>query len=386
MNNVLNFTKTALEALPIKESQYEVRDTKTPGLILRVNPGGVKTFMFFRRVDRMLKRVKIGRLGEITVEAARKGATNLNGQMISGLNISRNPQRQELTFQQLFDKYYIQYAMVHTKRPEDNKATLEFHLMPKIGPMKVSKVTREFLKEHHLAQGMSRGKQQANRILTIVSAVYNFGMREGLYNGSNPCLGIKRFKSRSRDRFLNGDELKLFFEALKHEEQIYQDFFMLCIFIGARKSTMLSMKYNQIDFELKRFRLSEEETKNGEVNVYVLSDAALEILQRRHVENQSQEHPSEFVFPGDSEDGHLKDPKRAFTRIKERMEVNDIWIHDLRRTLGSYMAINNTSLQIIGQALNHKSTVSTQIYARLSKEPILDAVNQAASKITSLLS
>ena len=59
------------------------------------------------------------------------------------------------------------------------------------------------------------------------------------------------------------------------------------------------------------------------------------------------------------------------------MGVDDIRIHDLRRTLASYMAINNTSLPIIGRALNHKSQVSTAIYARLSGDPVRDAMNSA---------
>ena len=61
------------------------------------------------------------------------------------------------------------------------------------------------------------------------------------------------------------------------------------------------------------------------------------------------------------------------------MNVYDIRMHDLRRTLGSYMAISGISLPIIGKALNHKSQVSTAIYARLSNDPVLEAVNIAST-------
>lgn len=63
------------------------------------------------------------------------------------------------------------------------------------------------------------------------------------------------------------------------------------------------------------------------------------------------------------------------------MGVSDITIHDLRRTLGSYMAINNTSMPIIAQALNHRCQTSTEIYARLSQEPVAKAVAAAGDKI-----
>lgn len=106
---------------------------------------------------------------------------------------------------------------------------------------------------------------------------------------------------------------------------------------------------------------------------------AVEILTRRKEKNAKLETPSLYVFPGIGKARHLKDPKKAFQRIRERMGVFDIRIHDLRRTLASYMVINGTSLPIIGKALNHKSQDSTSIYARLSQDPVKDAVNKAVN-------
>lgn len=381
MTNTTNFTKHTLENLPVTAFQYEVKDAKTPGLIIRVNPGGKKTYMFFRRVSGKLLRVKIGYAHDISIENARKKAISLNSQIISGVNPNEilRGKRKELTFKQLFEKYYFEHALVHTKRPGDNRATLEFHLRPTFWSKKLSDINKQDLRSMHIKQGKARGKQQANRVLNIISAVYNFGINQDLYEGKNPTIGIRRFKSNSRDRFLNSEELKSFFMALEYEEQLFQDFFALSIFIGARKTAMLTMKYKQLDLELKRWRLSEDESKNNDVNIYVLPDIAVEILKRRAKENALLPVPSEYVFPGDGIYGHLIDPKRSFDRIKTRMGVHDIWIHDLRRTLASYMAINNTSLPIIGRALNHKSQISTAIYARLSVDPVRDAVNSATT-------
>lgn len=383
MQTALNFTKSQLEALPILEMQYEVRDTKTTGLILRVNPGGIKTFMFYRRVGYKLLRIKIGRLSDIPVEAARKTAIQLNSQIISGVNPNaiKKEKNKEPTFNELYQRYYTEHALINTKRPTDIKATIEYHLMPKIGNLRLSDITRQKMKELHLKLGETSGRIQANRVLDMARAMFNFGKREEYYKGENPCAGIKRFKSKSRDRFLSQEELKQFFEALTEEDQIYQDFFQLCLFIGARKTTMLTMRYNDIDFNLKRWRLSEEETKNEDVNIHVLCDAAMQILQRRYDKNKYSAAPSIYVFPGDGLQGHLVDPKKSLARIKKRMGVFDFHIHDLRRTLGSYMAITNASMPIISKALNHKSQVSTAIYARLSQDPIIEAVNNAAKMI-----
>lgn len=142
------------------------------------------------------------------------------------------------------------------------------------------------------------------------------------------------------------------------------------------------MAWSDLNLDLRRWRIGETQTKNRDVNIVPLSEPALAILRARDVANKTIAEPSTFVFPGTSSDGYLKDPKRAFDRVRERMEAPDIRMHDLRRTLGSYMAISGASLPIIGKALNHKSQVSTAIYARLSNDPVLEAVNIASAIMT----
>jgi hypothetical protein len=52
-----------------------------------------------------------------------------------------------------------------------------------------------------------------------------------------------------------------------------------------------------------------------------------------------------------------------------------------RRTAGSYLAITNQSLPIIGKALGHKSHTSTQIYARLTLDPVRLAMQRAQEQM-----
>lgn len=137
------------------------------------------------------------------------------------------------------------------------------------------------------------------------------------------------------------------------------------------------MQWTHIDFDLKRWRLPETLTKNKDVNIILLTQVVLEILIRRKAKNLRLESPSLFVFPSNGKAGHLNDPKKSFERIRNRMGTSDIRIHDLRRTLASYMAISGASLPIIGKALNHKSQNSTAIYARLSLNPVSYAVDKA---------
>lgn len=89
--------------------------------------------------------------------------------------------------------------------------------------------------------------------------------------------------------------------------------------------------------------------------------------------------PEKYVFPSPGKVGHLIEPKKGWERILERAGIEDLRIHDLRRTLGSWQAKQGASLVIIGKSLNHKTPSTTAIYARLDLDPVRESVNRATS-------
>jgi integrase len=396
------FTKEHLEHITITSNRYYVRDKKTPGLRLAIHPSGKKTYYFGKRVNGQWRQIKIGSFQSVTIEQARHIAKTFNSKVTLGSDpyAEKKAARLEVTVRELSNLYYKNQLVPNTKRPRDNMLMLERHFLPKFGHRKVNTITPDEMKTLHnsirevryekaaarlkklkrpiSALNPNEGKANANRVIHVVGAMFKFGMDYGYVKDLNPCKPVKKFKVHSRDRFLRSGELRAFFAALDEEEPLFQDYFQLLLFTGARKSNVLMMRYADIDLELKQWRISPDEAKNRDVNFVMLSDLAIEIIARRKKANE-EGLKSPFVFPGDGAFGYLIDPKRSFDRIKERMGVSDIRIHDLRRTLASYMAINGTSLLTIGAALNHKSQVSTAIYARLSQAPVLTAVNAAAA-------
>ena len=69
--------------------------------------------------------------------------------------------------------------------------------------------------------------------------------------------------------------------------------------------------------------------------------------------------------------------------LLRKAELSNLRMHDLRRTLGSYMAMGNQSLQMIGKVLGHKSPTATQIYARMAFDPIREAMEKAQNDMLS---
>jgi hypothetical protein len=60
---------------------------------------------------------------------------------------------------------------------------------------------------------------------------------------------------------------------------------------------------------------------------------------------------------------HLVNLTDPWSRIRKSAELNDLRIHDLRRTVGSWLVRDGASLHLVGAVLNHKDQKTTAGYA-----------------------
>ena len=68
-------------------------------------------------------------------------------------------------------------------------------------------------------------------------------------------------------------------------------------------------------------------------------------------------------------------------RIRTKAGIPDVRFHDLRRTVGSWLAGSGESLSLIGKVLNHRDVSTTAIYARLNLDPVRQALERQATKM-----
>lgn len=77
----------------------------------------------------------------------------------------------------------------------------------------------------------------------------------------------------------------------------------------------------------------------------------------------------------------MEDSKKAWKRILLRAGIEDLRIHDICRTMGSWEVLTGASTLIIGKSLGYKSTSATQVYSRLTVDPIRDSIQTATDKM-----
>lgn len=376
MANKINFTKAEIDALPIPEhgKRIDYQDLKISGLNIRVTHTGTKTFSVLRRIKNgRLERVTLGRYPNMSIDQARRKAMEINLAISDGVNPAelKRIQQAERTFSDLFEEYIDRHSKLNKKTWMEDAQKYNNHLKQSIGKVKLSNIDRSTIANVHSTITKTGRKISANRVLALISSVFSWGISVGLCE-NNPVLGIRRNKETSRERFMQGDELPRFFQSLADEpNETIRDYILMSLLTGARKSNVCSMRWEDINFERAEWRI--KETKNGTPQTVTLSPEAIEVLINR----QSNESP--FVFPGIGKNGYLMQPKRGWARIMQRAGIENLKIHDLRRTLGSWQAKTGASLVIIGKSLNHKNQNTTAIYARLDLDPVRDSVNKATS-------
>ncbi|HUT90023.1 MAG TPA: site-specific integrase [Thermoguttaceae bacterium] len=368
----LPFGKARLAALPAPdEGRAYVYDAKVPGLALCVTSTGTKTFYIYRRIQGRPERIRLGKFPDVTVENARTIARAVVGDIAKGGDpvAERRAARNVPTLREVFDRWGTLHAKVHRRSWPEDVRVFQKYLAPFHGrPM--NRITVGDLAEWHGRIGEDHGPVQANRALSLLRTLFNFSPKVG-YEGANPCKQVTRFREQSRDRFLTPSEMGAFFEAVEKQPEPWRDVFLVLLFTGARRGDVLSMAWADVDLEGRTWRVPHP--KNDQPTILPLVPLALRVLRERHERRSA----APWVFPGRS--GHVKDARKAWLKVTEAAGIDNLHIHDLRRSLASWQAALGSSLVIIGASLGHRDLKSTQIYSRLQLDPVRRSVEAATS-------
>jgi integrase len=371
-----NLTKAIIDTLPAADAgkRYFVFDAKSRGLAVRISDKGAKSFYMYRWFAGKPQQLKIADYPDMTIEQARKRAEEFNGRVAQGANPveDRRAIKKDPTFGELFTWYLDAHAKPRKLTWRKDADNFRLYLSD-LAKLQCAKVTRGQVREVHTHIAGAAGVYAANRTLALVRTVFNVAVAHDMVAIANPAAGIQMLPEVSRERRLLPHEIAAFIDAVTADpSEDIRDYVMVSLFTGARKANVLAARWDEIDFAGGTWRIPL--TKNGTAQTIPLEDSEIEILKRRKLASATG---CPWVFPGPGAAGHLADPKAGWKRILDRAGIKDLRMHDLRRSLASFMVDSGASLAVIGKTLNHKSQVTTAIYARLSLDPIRQAKRAA---------
>jgi integrase len=381
----LNLTKRSVESLKTpKEKRATYYDSQVRGLGVLVQPTGHRSFFWFRKVRGRPTWRTIGAFPDWTVEQARLEANKLSADVATWKQNEfggDNPfERQAIpSFDELAKDYVERHIKSHASRPEAAAKNVEWMVEKYLAPwrnQKVSTILKRDVLDAHARIGKDHGQHGANRVIQFLRALFYWGAEAGVrgLQGPNPAVGVKLFHEAKRSRFLQPDELPGFFKALKKETNVdLRDFVNLAMWTGARRGDILSMRWQDISLADNRWDVPDP--KNRTPYPVPLTPEAIAILRDRSKRRKDEQNP--FVFPSRGKAGHVLDLKKAWKQLLQRAKVANLRVHDLRRTLGSWQAMQGSSLVVVGASLGHKSLSATQVYSQLTLDPVRASVVQA---------
>ncbi len=394
--NRVHFTKRAIDALacpPGRKREWFYDDESR--LALMVTAAGGRTFYIYKRVNNRPQRIRVGAFPDLSIEQARKTAARILGEIAEGKDPAdeRRRRRGEPTLTDLFKSYTEHHANLHNSLRTRQTDESRFKLAGPLANRRISTITREDVQRLHKsivdkAKAKAgddapvpaiKGMANANRAVQLIRRLYNFATDELGFKGGNPAARIRTYRERSRERYLLPHELPRLMAALddRRTNPTIADFIRLALFTGARRANLQAMRWNDLDLDAATWTIPGDETKEKQPIHLPLAGPALDILKRRRAEANG----SAYVFPAaraDAKSPHLSEPKATWKEILRRAGIDDLRVHDLRRSLGSWQAAAGASLVVIGKSLGHAAgSAATGVYARLDIDPVRASVANA---------
>ena len=374
----LTISKRTVDGLSVEGREAVFWDRELPGFGVRVYPSGRKIYVAQSRGPAGIRRVSLGRHGEVTPDRARKQAAAAVARIKRGENPAPGPaeRKDAFTVAAMAERYMEGHVKVHCNAHTQwiYEGSLRNHILPALGAKEVSSVGREDVAALHY--GMRETPRAANRALMVLSKMFALSEAWGLAPpGGNPCRHVLRYKEGRRERFLTEDEYRRVGLALRELEAggpaqaRGAAALRLIMLTGCRVGEVLTLRWSDVDRKSGELRLRDGKTG---ARMVPLTPTALEVLA-----GVKRVRRSPWVFPGRRPDRHLSELSPYWQRVRDDAGVEDVRIHDLRHSFASRALAVGLALPMIGRLLGHTDIGSTARYAHLSR----DAEKVAAARV-----
>jgi integrase len=388
-----------------------------PGFGLRVWPARegrapTKTFILHYRARGRERKLTLGRLGPLSVDAARKLALAAKSSVAHGSDpaADKAKARHGLTLREAIQRFIEAVERKKKLRTAyEYRRVFKKYITPILGRRRLDDLdTADVMRLHGRYHTTPT---QANRILTVLSSLCSWAAQAGLRGEGkvNPCSRVERYPESAKERFLTGEEIVRISEALaraereglapapkrrmarktgataKHRPKAADlpvhaspgavNAIRLLMLTGARKNEILRLRWADVDLERSALHLSD--TKTGR-SARPIGAPAAQLLSELP-------HSGPYVFPGKRAGKPIESVRRLWDAVRYDAKLEEVRLHDLRHTMASTAAGEGLSLLLIGKMLGHKHAATTQRYAHLADAPVKTATDRTANVIAAFL-
>ena len=278
------------------------------------------------------------------------------------------------TFESVAEEVFRRYG--RTWKPRTiavNRSYLRNQIMPWFQGRPIADITRREVQRWFAT--LHATPAAANRSLPILSLILRqaeiYGYRA---EDSNPCAGLRRYRRRSRERFLTVGETRRLGAALAARESatpLPVAVVRLLLLTGCRQSEIRTLQWQ----DYREGHLFLRDSKTGPRTVW-LSSAARSVLDRLP-------RMDRWLFPASKGVGPMRTETLygCWRTLRAAANLPDVRLHDLRHSYASFALQQGESVSTIGRLLGHRDPTTTLRYTHFADALAREAVETVGAAL-----
>jgi integrase len=392
MKRETKLTATKIRRFVPSFREYYVWDTDTPYFGVRILPSGQLRFIHVvtTKDGRQIKTT-IGDAKRMSLEKARAMARKLTAKFREGgferngdKDDTPNPSHTTPTFDCYVSKVWLPHVTpLHkpTTRKRDKQA-LQKQLIPAFGDNPLHEIDRELILKWFDKHSQS-SPGGANRDLDVLSSILSHAVKADIIT-RNPISRIKRNKKRRMIRFLSAEERENLLRELDAAPKKYRVKALLIkmlLYTGCRLNEITGLLWSEIGEGV----INLTDSKTGPRQVWI-GDDEITILNELKTLQEDTGGLSKFAFANPKDkDRSIGNCTSFWHRIRTRVGIEDVRLHDLRHSFASEALRQGVSLPVLKKLMGHKDMRETLRYIHTSNKDAEAAAEHVGELINARL-
>lgn len=376
-------TKAIIKAAKPQAEKYFIWDVQMPGLAVRVMPSGVMSWVYkYRTLDGVQQWRTIGRVDAFHPDQARTEAakTMLAAKTGEDPAAELRAKRAGKTVSDLIKAFEaVHFPLIKPKTKIDYESLMRKHLEPRFGKRRLDSLELDDMRQWKAET--SETPYVFNRGRALLAMMLDYGIeKKWLKANILRTRRLKNFAEVKRKRYITAAEGPKLGEALavygaqSDTRWRFTALITLLLVTGCRLNEIAMARWEWVDWENKR--INWPDTKTGE-DANALPDAAMTLLKELRLRNPGNPWVIAGVRIGQPLIGHNKMWKEVLSIAK----IENLRIHDLRKSFASIALAEGVSLEVIGSLLRHSNpSITAERYSFLmedSRRPLLNSTAKA---------
>jgi len=254
----------------------------------------------------------------------------------------------------------LQYYQANRRPRSFQRHQMAFQaLRPFFGGHRLTDIS-PFLIEKYKRSRKEQGRSEVtiNRELAFLKNLFTMAMKWGKAS-ENPVSQVRFFREdNGRTRFLTEEEET---RLLACCNPYLRPLVITALHTGFRKSELLTLRWEHVDFRHHLITVEAAYAKNGETRGIPMTATLLETLQTL----QDKAEPSTAVFRT-HEGTAYRHIAKVFGTACRRAGLTDVTFHDLRHTFASRLVMAGVDLPTVQALMGHKTIAMTMRYTHLA--------------------